>query len=92
MTEKKALLPQHMCTCAEREGREKSRGLICVSVPGFVMGSSKSDDPGNRKLYLYKQDHQQIRDQMSSSMRDHCVVDPVFSIQIAKAQTQSDIE
>ena len=32
----KALFPQRMCTCAAEKGHEKSRGLIRVSVPGFV--------------------------------------------------------
>ncbi len=33
---KKALFPQHMCTCAAEKGHEKIRGLIRVSVPGYV--------------------------------------------------------
>ena len=42
---KKALLPQRMCTYAAGKEHEKSRGLIRVSVPGYVMVNIQFDDP-----------------------------------------------
>ncbi len=39
-----------------------------------------------------KYDHQQIRNQMSKSMSNHCITNSVFSIQPAKAQSQSAVE
>jgi hypothetical protein len=46
----KALSLQRMCTCAAGKGHEKSRGLICVSVPGYVMVSIQFDDPDKREF------------------------------------------
>ena len=47
---KKALLPQRMCTYAAGKGNEKSRGLIRVSVPGYVMVNIQFDEPDKREL------------------------------------------
>ena len=49
----KALSPQRMCTCAAGKGHEKSRGLICVSAPGYVMVSVQFDVPDKREFYAY---------------------------------------
>ena len=44
------------------------------------------------KLYSKKYNHQQIRNQMSKSMSNHCIANSVFSIQPAKAKSQSAVE
>ena len=49
----KALSPQRMCTYAAGKGHEKSRGLIRVSVSGYVMVSIQFDDPDKWAICQY---------------------------------------
>ena len=50
--DEKALLPQRMCTYAAGKEHEKSRGLIRVSVPGYVMVNNQFDDPNKWEFVI----------------------------------------
>ena len=52
---KKALLQQRMCTYAAGKEHEKSRGLIRVSVPGYVMVNNQFDDPNKWEFVIKSQ-------------------------------------
>ena len=48
----KALSLQRMCTYAAGKEHEKSRGLIRVSVPGYVMVNNQFDDPNKWEFVI----------------------------------------